>query len=164
MSSRPTAIRYHTKVTMEWLATYLSSHAIDAYATAKLTTVPTAVGTQPTVLDTAPAAVTPSNTPAATSAGMPRKNDSRVAVTRSMPSARPALMVAPERDTPGISAKHCRPPMIAASLRVRSPSPRFWVALNSPYTITTHQMISALATTHRLRSGPSISGLAASPT
>ena len=34
---------------MEWWATYLSSQAIDAYATTKLTTVATIVGAQPTV-------------------------------------------------------------------------------------------------------------------
>ena len=50
--------------------------------------------------------MTASSAPAAVSAGMPRKNDSRVAVTRSMSRSRPAEIVAPDRETPGISAKH----------------------------------------------------------
>ena len=47
-----------------------------------------------------------SKIPAASSAGIERKNDSRVAVTRSRPRKRPAEIVAPDRETPGISATH----------------------------------------------------------
>ena len=43
------------------------------------------------------------------------KNDNRVAVTLSSPSSRPAEMVAPERETPGMSEKHCIRPMIRPS-------------------------------------------------
>ena len=52
------------------------------------------------------------------------KNDSSVAVTRSRPRSRPAEMVAPERDTPGISEKHWTRPMTRPSRTVRSCSPR----------------------------------------
>ena len=49
---------------------------------------------------------------------MARKNASRVAATRSRSRNRPGLMVAPERDTPGIRATHCTKPMITASFRL----------------------------------------------
>ena len=44
------------------------------------------------------------------------KKDSSVAVTRLMPRIRPAEIVAPERDTPGMSEKHCTSPMTSPSL------------------------------------------------
>ena len=53
---------------------------------------------------------------AAPSAGMARKKDSRVTATRSIPRSRPADIVAPERETPGISARHCTRPMMSVSL------------------------------------------------
>ncbi len=68
---------------------------------------------------------------AAPSAGIDRKNDRRVTVTRSSPRSRPADIVAPERDTPGISARHWVMPMMIVSLRVTSASCRVWVACES---------------------------------
>ena len=62
------------------------------------------------------------------SAGIDRKKLSRVAATRSRPRTSPAEMVAPERETPGISARHCTAPMTSASRSVSSFSPRSWVA------------------------------------
>ena len=59
------------------------------------------------------------------------KNDSSVAVTRLMPRIRPAEIVAPERDTPGISEKHCTRPMTRPSLTVISCSPRWMPRFSS---------------------------------
>ena len=47
----------------------------------------------------------------ANSAGIDRKKLSRVAVTRSRPRKRPAEIVAPDRETPGISANACTTPI-----------------------------------------------------
>ena len=45
---------------------------------------------------------------AATIVGMARKNENSAAARRSRPSAKPPKIVAPERDTPGISAKRLK--------------------------------------------------------
>ena len=95
---------------------------------------------------------------------MPRKNDSRVAVTRSRPRSRPALIVAPDRDTPGINEKHWATPMIRMSVQDRSVSWRSCFARASATTITTLQMIRAPATNHRLRRAPSMRSFAVRPT
>ena len=50
---------------------------------------------------------------------MPSRNASRVAVTRSRPRIRPTEIVAPDRDTPGINARHWAPPMIRESSQVQ---------------------------------------------
>ena len=57
-----------------------------------------------------------------------------------------------------------RNPMISASARLRSLSPRSCLAARSASSITPPQTISAKATTHRLRSGPAIRSLARKPT
>ena len=56
---------------------------------------------------------------------MARKKDSSVATTRLMPRAMPAEIVAPLRETPGMSEKHWTRPMMSPSLMVTSPSPRW---------------------------------------
>jgi len=111
--------------------TYRSSQAIDAYATAKLTAVASSVAGQPTPEDTAPASVTACSSPAAVSAGTDRKNESRVTATRSRPRSSPADIVAPDRDTPGTSARHWARPMTRVSRQVTSSSCRFWEAVRS---------------------------------
>jgi len=111
--------------------TYRSSHAMDAYATAKLTAVASSVAGQPTPAEMASASVTACSSPAAVSAGTERKNDSRVTATRSSPRSRPADIVAPDRETPGTSARHWVSPMISVSFQVTSSSCRFWVAVRS---------------------------------
>ena len=67
---------------------------------------------------------------------MDRKNDSRVAATRSRPRNSPALIVAPDREMPGTRAMHCTNPMTSASFRVVDFSGRAWVARASASTIT----------------------------
>ena len=71
--------------------------------------------------------------------------------------------MAPERDTPGISATHCASPMITASFRFTCFSSRRWVASRSASTITALHRISAPATTQRLRSGPTMMCLPNTP-
>ena len=56
------------------------------------------------------------------SAGIERKNESLVTVTRSRSRSRPADIVAPERETPGIRARHWVMPMISVSRCVTSSS------------------------------------------
>ena len=65
-----------------------------------------------------------SKTPAAVSAGMAMKKDSSVALTRLIPRMRPAEIVAPERETPGMSEKHWTSPMTSPSLSVMPCSSR----------------------------------------
>src|SRR3954470_13519107 len=95
-------MRYQMNTVMLCLTTNRSSQAIDAYATTKLTAVASEVGNQPTRVLITEASLIASCVPAATRAGMARKNASRVAATLFRSRNRPALMVAPERDTPGI--------------------------------------------------------------
>ncbi|MNJ82301.1 hypothetical protein D3C77_816120 [compost metagenome] len=50
--------------------------------------------------------------------GMARKNENSVAVLRWMPAIMPPMMVAPEREVPGIIAKHCATPTPSACFQV----------------------------------------------
>ena len=131
-----------------------------------MTATATRVGPQPTPFEISSDSVTAWKIPAAVSAGIARKNDIRVTVTRSRPRNRPAAIVAPERETPGISATHwisAHDQRVAhvevaprrASLRSR--------ATRSAAYMTKLQTISAAPTTQRLRSGPSITSRSASP-
>ncbi len=72
-------------------------------------------------------------------------------MTRSRPRKSPAEIVAPERDTPGISETHCTIPTTIASVRLSRFSERSWRAARSAAHITALQPIRAIATTHRLR-------------
>ena len=87
---------------------------------------------------------------------MPSRNESRVAVTRSRSRSRPAEIVAPDRETPG----HQREALDQADHQAvdegRASQRPLWVAARSANTITHDQPISAAATPHRLRSGPSM--------
>ena len=93
---------------------------------------------------------------------MPRKKLIRVAATRSSPSNRPPVMVAPERETPGTSASDCSVPRMMPSRTVIVSSPRLCLPIRSPSSITPDQMINPATTAHRLRSTPVISGSASS--
>ena len=52
--------------------------------------------------------------PAAPIAGTLSRNDQRAAVARSMPENKPALIVIPEREVPGIKARICASPITIA--------------------------------------------------
>ena len=52
------------------------------------------------------------------SVGTARKNENSVAALRDRPNSMPPMMVAPEREVPGISAKHCAMPTLNASSHV----------------------------------------------
>ena len=54
------------------------------------------------------------------SVGTARKNENSVAARRDKPNSMPPMMVAPEREVPGISAKHCANPTFSASSQVMS--------------------------------------------
>ena len=158
------AKRYQMNTVMLCLTTNRSNQAIDAYATTKLTPVAKTVGNHPTpVLITVPSLIA-SYAPAATRAGIARKKASRVAATRSRSRNMPALMVVPERDTPGIRATHCTKPMITASFRLNEDSGRSRLPTRSAIHITALQPTSATTTTHRLRKGPEIRPWARKPT
>jgi hypothetical protein len=109
---------------MAWLARNRSSQATAAYPTTKVISTDTA--------NWAPVALIPSltgskasgseNNPEANTAGMASRKPNLAAKGRSNPSARPALMVAPDRDTPGISARHCASPTRSPSRQVSWPT------------------------------------------
>ena len=56
----------------------------------------------------APSRSIPSCAAAANIAGTPSRNEKRAAASRSRPKARPVVIVAPERDTPGIERQRLR--------------------------------------------------------
>src|SRR5689334_16001848 len=144
-----------------WWATNRSSQAIEAYATKNAMTTPTTATPTPM---SPPNASLSSKSPAASSAGIDMKKLSLVAVTRSSPRNRPTEIVAPERETPGISATAWPSPMLTASRMLRSRSWRSWRATRSAAYITALQAISAIAITHIDRKGPVMSPLASTPT
>ena len=74
------------------------------------------------------------------------KDASRVAATRSRSRNRRALMVATDRDTPGIRATHCAKPMITASFRLSEDSGRSRLPTRSAIHITALQAPSATTT------------------
>src|SRR5579883_282009 len=67
-------------------------------------------------------------TPARAIAGNPRRNEKRAASSRLKPSARAAVSVEPERDTPGIKAPTCATPTIIASVSDAFSILRRWLA------------------------------------
>ena len=73
-------------------------------------------------------------------------------------------MVAPDRETPGMSAKHCTDPMMRASFQVTVSSPRSSVPLASAHHRTALHPMRPATTTQRLRNGPSMASWRASPT
>src|ERR1700754_1648371 len=116
------------KMLYECRDTNFSSQFTEKYATTKLTSVATSVFAQPTPDEMLPASWKPRNTDTPSKAGIDRKNDSFVTVTRSKSRNRPADIVAPDRDTPGISAKHCATPITRESFQVTSSVCRTCVA------------------------------------
>ena len=72
--------------------------------------------------------------------------------------------MAPERDTPGISARHWITPITIESISVIRVSGRDLLLSRSAATITNDQAISDPATHHRLRSGPEMMSFARNPT
>ena len=108
--------------------------------------------------------------PAPVSAGMARKNDNSVDVTRSMPRMRPAEMVAPERETAGDEREALHQTDDDPSLMVSASSPRCSPCASrtswrrSATHITALHRMSAAATTQRLRNGPEMRSLSSSAT
>src|SRR2546427_2911169 len=69
-------------------------------------------------LDNAPQCLKRLYTEAAPKIGMPRKNENSVAACREAPNHSPPIIVAPEREVPGQSARHCTKPIFSASIRL----------------------------------------------
>ena len=88
-----------------------SSQAMAAYATTKVTSVPTIVGPTPMPLPCRFLELEESRR------GQRRDREEEAepggAASRSKPSSRPAEMVAPERETPGTSAMHWAKPTMS---------------------------------------------------
>ena len=142
-------------------ATSRSRKAIAASATPEATTVASIVGPAPPLA--LPASLS-SYAPAASSAGIPSRNDSRVADTRSRPRSRPAEIVAPERLTPGTSARHWARPMTSPSVTVSERSARSCAARRSASTKTALNTIRPSAMTTRRVSIFLMTSLSANPT
>lgn len=160
--TRPNPTRYQINAEKVLLATNFSSHAIETYPTISDTAPASSVLPQPTPSAMCRYCVTVCSAPAATSAGIPKKKLSLVAATLSNPRNRPAEIVAPERLTPGMSAKHCIMPIANVSFQVVCSSVRGRLArrpARSASHNTTLQPIRPAATNHRLRNTVSISSL-----
>jgi len=82
------------------------------------------------------------------SVGTARKNENSVAAGRDKPKSMPPMMVAPEREVPGIRAKHCAMPTLSASRQfiVRVDSTRAGRAPRSTTRMTMPPMMNARAT------------------
>ena len=76
----------------------------------------------------------------------------RVATSRSRLRNRPAEIVPPERDTPGMRARHCAKPMTMASRMVSSSKERLRFENFSAAMNTKENSTSTVAVIHRLRS------------
>ena len=104
-----------------------------------------------------------SNSPLSTTAGTDRRNEKRAAAARSSPRKSPAVIVAPERDTPGISAAAWAMPTQKPSFvwiwsRSRSRVPTFSAAAS-----TSPSTISVVPITYRSRAPVSIWSLKSTP-
>ena len=91
------------------------------------------------------------NSPDANTAGIASRKPKRAASSRSRPRNRPALIVAPDRDTPGTSARHWARPTVTASGQRSCSACRVWRPTYSAAAITAENTTSAIATTHRFR-------------
>ncbi len=86
--------------------------------------------------------------------GIARKNENSVAALRERPNSRPPMMVAPDREVPGIIARHWAQPIFRASFQVMSStcSARITCFRRSAQSMTTPPTTSARATVIGLNS------------
>ena len=103
------------------------------------------------------------NNPEANTAGIASRNPNRADSGRSRPRTRPALMVAPDRDTPGISARHCATPTKRPSFQVSCSTWRFCLPKYSAAAMTAENTSIAVATNHRLRAPERMKSLNSRP-
>ena len=94
---------------------------------------------------------------------MASKKLKRVATSRSRPRNRPPEMVPPERETPGMSAKHWHRPMTMASFMVNWSKLRSFLPIFSAAIKTKENRMSMAAVIHRLRRAPRIASSNAKP-
>ena len=91
------------------------------------------------------------NSPEANTAGMASRKPNLADSGRSSPRNRPALMVDPDRDTPGTSARHCAMPTSRPSRQVSCSTWRVCLPKYSAAAMTAENTSIAVATTQRLR-------------
>ena len=94
---------------------------------------------------------------------MASRKPNRAASSRFCPRNRPALIVAPDRDTPGTSARHWARPTITLSRQVSCSTSRVCRPKYSAAAITAEKTTSAVAISHRLLAPVRISSLKSSP-
>ena len=85
-----------------------------------------------------------SSSPLSTTAGIERRNEKRAAAVRSSPTNSPAVIVAPERDTPGISASAWAKPIFEPVARPDLSIVRWRVPTCSASSSTSPSTISAV--------------------
>ncbi len=80
-------------------------------------------------------------------AGIPKRKENRAAVSLVIPKNKPAVIVVPERDEPGINAKHCENPTIIESFNVIDSSVLFRFEISSATNNTIASEINDVAIT-----------------
>ena len=103
------------------------------------------------------------NSPEANTAGMASRKPNLAESARSRPRNSPALMVAPERDTPGTSARHCARPTMSPSRQVSCSACRFCLPKYSAAAMTAENTSIAVAISHRLRAPERMASLKRNP-
>ncbi|KAF7276056.1 hypothetical protein GWI33_010967 [Rhynchophorus ferrugineus] len=98
-------MRYHAKIIKSRLATYATNARIKINAEINDTMRPTAITVQSSDPCNTPRLCHKSSKPAPIITGIPKKKENSVADLRDKPSIIPPIMVAPERDVPGINDK-----------------------------------------------------------
>ena len=96
--------------------------------------------------------------------GTASRNENRAAPKRVSPSARPIVIVTPEREVPGISASACAQPISSASRQPTEYSSRRFAPSQSASHIRIPNTESVPATNSGLRSICSMKSLNSSPT
>src|SRR5919197_6131954 len=146
---------------VEWFVSQRSNQWMDASPTMNAKTTATPVS--PTPGEWPLPGLIASYAPDSTTAGMESRNENRAAASRVRPRNSPAVIVVPERDAPGISARACAVPtarasvvLICSSSRSRRP------ALSAAYSRQA-SAISVEAMSQRLRAPVSIWSLKISP-
>ena len=96
------------------------------------------------------------NSPDSTTAGIDSRNENRAAASRVKPRNSPALMVEPERDTPGISASDCAKPIVTPSFAAMCSTSLVRLPVLSAHHRTRPQTIRVVAISRRSRAPVSI--------
>src|SRR6266508_4012790 len=115
------ATRYTRKTTNEWRRRYASRKAITRNPLTADAAIPHTKGHAMPEGRPDPATSMPLRTPAPAMMGSASRNENLAADSRSSPRTRPAVMVTPERDTPGCSATAWATPSTTRPARTGPP-------------------------------------------